>query len=153
MRLALSFGIEGERIAGRRGRQPLLDGETQPRTGLGVGIDRIGHAEQRARVEQVHRGGEGRQWVVGPRLIRKAPVAGRCGGKALAPELAGFGDVLFLDGLELVRCERECGHLGRSACDAHRRQGIDGLLPALRQRLLKRNEGVCGWGLMLHEVS
>ena len=59
-RLLLRFRIEGEEVARRRRVDPLQHGETDSRLRLRVGVDALGEPQQRARVEQVHLGEEGR---------------------------------------------------------------------------------------------
>jgi hypothetical protein len=114
--LLLRLGVEGERVAGRRGGHPLLDREAHARLGLFVGIDGFGHAQHRAAVEQVHGGGKCRQRIAAPGFTCKAPVARWLGIEALAPELGGFRDVLLLDRLQLFGRNgelRQLGHLCR----------------------------------------
>jgi hypothetical protein len=109
----LRFGVEGQRVAGRRGGHPLLDGEAHARLGLFVGIDGLGHAEHGAAVEQVHGGREGRERVAAPGFAGKALVALGLGVETAAPEFGGVGHVLLLDGLQFFGGNGELGQLGQ----------------------------------------
>ena len=99
----LGVGIEGQKIAGRAGRQPLLHGKADAGAGLGVSLYRVGQPHQGARIEQVSRCREGRQRVVAPGLRCKTFVFG-LGGAAQAgsPQGGGVLQVLLLQDLNFV---------------------------------------------------
>ena len=124
--------------------------EAQAGAGLGIALDRFGHAEQGAGVEQVDRRREGRHRIAAPGFGREAPVAlGACR-HVLAPQLGGLFDVVPLQFLEPGGGEGKTGHFPghvRLGGLAERLEGLQRLLPTLRQRLLKGRESGIGRGL------
>ena len=63
-RQALSLGVERQVVAGRGRVHPLLNRKSDALSGLLVALHLVGHLHQRACIEQVHLGDEGRLGIV-----------------------------------------------------------------------------------------
>ncbi len=113
-RQLLRFGVQRQEIAGRRRVDPLLHRKAQPRLRLRVSFDGLGHAHQRARVQQVHLRGVGRGRVVGPFLGGETPVGNhrrrsRLGLQCLVPQRGGAFDIVALHLGQRLRRQSQTG--------------------------------------------
>ena len=110
-RLLLRFGIEGQKVARRGRRNPLLGGKTQARLGFGVALGGIGQRHQRAGVEQVQRRRPGRHRVLLPGFALEAAVLDfRRRLQAAVPQRRGFLHVLVLQLAQFFRRKAQHRH-------------------------------------------
>ena len=138
----LRLGVEGEEVAGRGGGHPLLDGEADAVLGLGVALGGLGHRHQRARVEQVHRGGKRGQWVLRPGIALEAAVLqARVGLQALIPQFGGIAHVVLLQFHQLLGRELDLRHvdgrhgLAGGVAQIHGLELLKGLQPGFGKAL------------------
>jgi hypothetical protein len=107
----LRLGIEGQKIAGRSGSHPLLDGKPDASACFLVGFHRVGQPHQGSGIEQIRSGIEGGHGVSAPGFARKPSVFDlQTVVQALIPHFRGVFEVLTLQGLELFRREFELRH-------------------------------------------
>ena len=110
----LRLGVEGEKVAGRGRRHPLVHGKAQARLGLGITFSEFGHRLEGALVEQIHGGGERRHRVLAPSVALEAAVF-QLGAlvQALVPEFRGLLDVVALQVHHLARVKAQLRQLHR----------------------------------------
>ena len=93
----LGISVEGQKVARRGSCHPLLNREADTRTCFFVCVHHVAHAQQGARIQQVHGGIESSHRVVLPSLTGEASVFEyRIGLQALLPQLLHFLGVIRL---------------------------------------------------------
>ena len=144
-RQLLCLGVEGQKIAWRRGSGQLLHRKADARARLGVGLHRIRQPHQRASIKQIGGSGKRGQRVVVPGLGGKPFVLGSLGAvHTLGPQTGRVSEVLLLQFLQFFRRKADIGWFGwrRRAANARSAQidvlqSAQGLAPVVSQRLLK----------------